>query len=464
MSNRLVRAAVWAIFAHVMTMPGVGLPISWAQEAAEENAAESPTAEGQTPDSTPAPAAEEPAAANDAAEPAATHESADPAAPTNDPAAPAVTTETAAPAATSDPAAPAAAATETVDPAATGAAGPAAAQYQQLFQQFKEVLKQVREIGNEYSIAEDKDLADLRSKWNAKIDEGNQLMPELRAAALAAYLESPESDRELARLLQQMVADDVKKDRYDSAKELARQLMEAGSNDPELKNVLGIAAFASNDFDLADKYLKEAERDGSLSQQGQNFLSSLDQEKELWKNELALREAEAKADDLPRVKLETTAGDIVVELFENEAPETVGNFISLVEKGFYDDLVFHRVLTGFMAQAGCPKGDGTGGPGYAIYCECEKENHRNHFAGSLSMAKEAAKNTGGSQFYITFVPTSHLDGKHTVFGRVIEGMDVLPKLQRVDPENPGEAKERTKIVKATVLRKRDHEYQPNKVK
>ena len=83
-----------------------------------------------------------------------------------------------------------------------------------------------------------------------------------------------------------------------------------------------------------------------------------------------------------------------------------------------------------MAQGGDPKGDGSGGPGYTIPDECRQENHRNHFRGSLSMAKTAEPDTGGSQFFLTFVPTSHLDGKHTVFGRVIEGMDVLAKLQQ----------------------------------
>jgi cyclophilin family peptidyl-prolyl cis-trans isomerase len=143
----------------------------------------------------------------------------------------------------------------------------------------------------------------------------------------------------------------------------------------------------------------------------------------------------------------------------------VGNFINLVESGFYDGLKFHRVLPGFMAQGGCPKGDGTGGPGYSIYCECNQPNHRKHFRGSLSMAKSAAANTGGSQFFITFAPTPHLDGKHTVFGRVIEGMDVLSKLQRIDPtgqQAPAYVEPDT-IISAEVVRKRDHEYLPTKV-
>src|SRR5690606_36315249 len=136
---------------------------------------------------------------------------------------------------------------------------------------------------------------------------------------------------------------------------------------------------------------------------------------------------------------------------ENEAPDTVGNYISLVNKPFYDNSVFHRVLPGFMAQGGDPNGDGTGGPGYNIYCECYKEPHRNHFAGSLSMA-HAGKDTGGSQFYITFKPTPHLNGRHTVFGRVVAGLDVLSKLQRIDPSDPKSgAIVPDKIVEAEIV-------------
>jgi cyclophilin family peptidyl-prolyl cis-trans isomerase len=115
-----------------------------------------------------------------------------------------------------------------------------------------------------------------------------------------------------------------------------------------------------------------------------------------------------------------------------------------------------------MAQGGCPKGDGTGGPDYKIRCECYQDNARMHFRGSLSMA-HSGRDTGGSQFFLTFVPASHLNGKHTVFGRVIEGMDVLAKLRRIDPEDKGSKPDPDKILKAEVVRKRDHEYKPNKV-
>ncbi|MDI9445328.1 MAG: peptidylprolyl isomerase [Planctomycetota bacterium] len=165
---------------------------------------------------------------------------------------------------------------------------------------------------------------------------------------------------------------------------------------------------------------------------------------------------------MPRVLLRTRHGDIVLELFENEAPNTVANFISLVKKGFYNELTFHRVLAGFMAQGGCPKGTGTDGPGYKIACECVRDDHRKHFRGSLSMA-HAGPDTGGSQFFLTFVPTQSLDGRHTVFGRVVEGIDQLAKIQRRDPEEDG-GSEPEKIIEMKVLRDRGHEYVPEKLK
>src|SRR5262249_7970782 len=162
-----------------------------------------------------------------------------------------------------------------------------------------------------------------------------------------------------------------------------------------------IANFATDHFDKAEEYFNRAAETKriTLSKEAMRYHGEVAKYKELWAKEQELRKAEAEKNDLPRVKMTTSKGDMVIELFENEAPETVGNFISLVESGFYDGKVFHRVLPNFMAQGGCPKGDGTGGPGYHIYCECFKPEARMHFRGSLSMA-HAGKDTGGSQFFL----------------------------------------------------------------
>jgi peptidyl-prolyl cis-trans isomerase B (cyclophilin B) len=116
---------------------------------------------------------------------------------------------------------------------------------------------------------------------------------------------------------------------------------------------------------------------------------------------------------MTRAIIKTMKGDINIEFFDNDAPKTVANFAKLAKSGFYNGLTFHRVIPNFMIQGGCPKGDGTGGPGYSIKCEI---NSNKHLGGSLSMAHRG-KNTGGSQFFICHSPQSHLDGVHTVFGR-----------------------------------------------
>ena len=132
----------------------------------------------------------------------------------------------------------------------------------------------------------------------------------------------------------------------------------------------------------------------------------------------------------PTATIATDKGTIVLELFSGEAPGTVSNFTKLARSGFYDGLTFHRVIPNFVIQGGCPQGDGTGGPGYTIKCETEGNPHR-HVRGSLSMA-HAGKDTGGSQFVICHSPQPHLDGKHTVFGQVVEGLDVVDAVRAGD--------------------------------
>ncbi|MAK08330.1 peptidylprolyl isomerase [Prochlorococcus sp.] len=145
---------------------------------------------------------------------------------------------------------------------------------------------------------------------------------------------------------------------------------------------------------------------------------------------------------MTKALFETDAGNINIELFSSDAPNTVNNFTKLISEGFYDGLAFHRVIPGFMAQGGCPNTragssgiPGTGGPGYKINCEI---NSNKHLKGSLSMA-HAGKNTGGSQFFIVYEAQPHLDGVHTVFGKT-DDMDIVLKLTNG-----------SKIIKASLV-------------
>ena len=136
--------------------------------------------------------------------------------------------------------------------------------------------------------------------------------------------------------------------------------------------------------------------------------------------------------------LTTDHGDLVIELFPVEAPNTVNNFVFLVREGFYDGTVFHRIIAGFMAQGGDPTGTGRGGPGYTFPDEFSK---RKHVKGALSMAN-AGPNTNGSQFFITYEPQPHLDNHHSVFGQLTKGMDILVSLTNG-----------SKLIKATIEEK-----------
>ncbi len=150
------------------------------------------------------------------------------------------------------------------------------------------------------------------------------------------------------------------------------------------------------------------------------------------------------------VELETSMGVMKIKLYDDKAPKTVKNFKDLVEKGFYDGTIFHRVIKNFMIQGGDPTGTGMGGPGYKIDDEFGA-GLKHGKKGILSMAN-SGPNTGGSQFFITLVPTAWLDGKHAIFGELIEGQDVLDKIGST-PTGPGDKpKTEVKIVKAKIVK------------
>ena len=150
----------------------------------------------------------------------------------------------------------------------------------------------------------------------------------------------------------------------------------------------------------------------------------------------------------PTVTLTTTLGDVRIEIFEDKVPKTAANFLTLVRKGFYNGLTFHRVIPGFMIQGGCPRGDGSGGPGYEIPDEFHA-SLRHSGPGILSMAN-AGPNTGGSQFFITLAATSWLDGKHAIFGRVTSGQDVVEKIAKVPRDGQDRPRTPVKILSATA--------------
>ena len=156
----------------------------------------------------------------------------------------------------------------------------------------------------------------------------------------------------------------------------------------------------------------------------------------------------------PVVTITMTNGDVMkAELYPEIAPNTVNNFISLVQKGFYDGLIFHRVIPGFMIQGGDPKGTGMGGPGYSIKCEFDMNGVKNslkHTRGVLSMARSMMPNSAGSQFFIMHADAPHLDGQYAAFGKVIEGLDTVDKMASVRTGWQDKPVEDQKIQSMTV--------------
>ncbi|MCA9195441.1 MAG: peptidylprolyl isomerase [Planctomycetales bacterium] len=348
-------------------------------------------------------------------------------------------------------------------------------EYQSALDAMRAHVFKMREIIVRHSVSmtaeEDQKLR--RDFSNAQM-EGHRLFDTMIDAALAQFLADPENNSATEQMLYEVVKDSVEMDRFENMLPVAQALINRNFDGEKLKAYMALSAIAMNQWELAKPFVSH------LSELGisESYLHQLNDEleglKEKWQKELSEREKDAAGEPLPQAIIRTTKGDVLVELFENNAPGTVGTFISLAEQGFYDNLEFHRVLQHFMAQTGCPIGDGTGGPGFYIYSEASRPDARPFFRGTLGIAIASDPNTGlplvhsgGSQFFVTYVPTFELEGTYTSFGRVLTGMEVVASLTRVNPdEKPAEGEPPVipdRVLNIEIVRKRDHEYVPNKL-
>ena len=270
--------------------------------------------------------------------------------------------------------------------------------------------------------------------WQASVGmlEGAALL-EARRSLLVRFPGSAETALEVAAGLRREI----------DCQAAIEVLLSLGENSSvKAKILLAQAYFDENMFEDAASVLAGINLEGiddvAVRAQGNNIARQCEEIKPLWEAELAARAKEEAANNLPRVQIQTQKGMILIELFEDDAPNTVANFISLVQSDYYDGIAFHRFEPNFMIQGGCPntktgEGEyGTGGPGYTIADECKSDNARLHFADSVAMAKTSAPDTGGSQFYLNHRPTTWLNNRHTVFGRVLEGRDIACKLRKDD--------------------------------
>lgn len=373
-------------------------------------------------------------------------------------------------------------------PAPSAEATAANEAFEALVDQWNKLIAELQALQQQRDAAQGQTRADFETKMADTRKQTAALVDKIADAGLAVYkldpLAFPRVNATLLAIAKFQIIGDPHGDggdQYEKALVLSKALIDAGAGDkwPQLYLFAGMAAYVTGEFDLAEEYLNKADKAGlyanigpptgdeppsvKLVHDAYQYMRRLPDQREHWQAEQKIRAAEAQADDLPRVKLTTNKGEIVLELFENEAPQAVANFISLVKQGFYDGVTFHRVLPLFMAQGGDPQGTGGGGPGYRIRDEYKAPNARRHFRGSLAMARTEQPDSSGSQFYITFVPTSMLDGGYTVFGRVLEGMDAATAIKRRDPNAPGPKPIPDKIIKAEVLRDRGHGYEFEKL-
>jgi cyclophilin family peptidyl-prolyl cis-trans isomerase len=325
-----------------------------------------------------------------------------------------------------------------------------------------EIARQLQALGKEFQSAPVERKREIRDEYTRLIGQFNtEISPHLNELAPRVYERDPKNTA-AGEIVMQQAFESMD---FPRAAATADALIAEGVESSSVLNLGGSAHFAEHDFERAVELLSKAEAEQQLDpRSGERWLEPAREYIELWKTEQAIRDQEAaapEAEQNPRAEFETSKGKIVMELYENQAPNTVANFVSLIENGTYDGVKFHRVIPNFMIQGGDPNSkdddpsnDGLGGPGYTIKCECFEEDARMHFAGSLSMA-HAGRDSGGSQFFITHLPTPHLNPNaernsgHTVFGHVVEGLDVVRKIEKDD-----------EITSAKILSKRDHEYKP----
>ena len=302
---------------------------------------------------------------------------------------------------------------------------------------WKAEIENLQHIRDRLAVAVGEDVPRLQKEYMQAVADGKSSLQNFTAAAEDELEQGGENKKQAANYLRERLGGLLDADDFERALRIGQLLVANGYDDRKVQEATGIAAGMTNHLQQAREYLEQADQKEPLSTIGRKLLTTLPEMEAAWKEEQQIRGAEQRADDLPRVRLSTSQGDVVVELFENEAPQTVGNFVELVDQKFYDGSDFHRVIPHRVAQGGCPNGDGTGGPGYSIRCECLGDDYRRHFRGSLSMARTADPHTGGSQFFLTTVQTPWLDGNHAVFGEVIEGMENVYRIENCDTK-PGD--------------------------
>jgi len=326
---------------------------------------------------------------------------------------------------------------------------------------FRESLLKMREIHTRYMNGETRTPQALEQYRQERIN-ARELMEEVFEAAYQLLFHVPDPDA--AQFVLTMVQHEYEKTNYSERTMRAGSLLlDLNFNQAFLFQAVARSSVSSGNFDIAKK-IYEYMTPEVLDDLDKRFIFQMDTLESQWKEELERRKIDEQS-ELPRVRIKTTKGDLVVELFLNEAPSTVAHFIKLVEEGYYDGLDFYQVMDDLLALTGDETGQGSGNTGQYLVDEHTRENARNAFRGSLAMAKlpkgkgEFFENSASSQFAIFFTPLPFISENQTVFGRVIEGMDLFTELRRVDPSKEKKKGEIVmppdRIIEAEVIRKPD---------
>ena len=342
--------------------------------------------------------------------------------------------------------------------------------YQAAFVAFRNAAIDLNQVQIEFHLAS-KFTEEFRQKinndWKDAIHKSFHAKSHWISVAGETFASDPEKYLGIGATLCEMMISDVELDRTDGWLEAAKAITLSRKFDrDEVLRAACLIAYANADFDFTEKCLELQKEMGSSAK----FMGEVTTVREKWQKELEIRKSEAEKNDNPRVEFLTTKGKLVIELYEDSAPETVKSFMYLVERGFYKQKSFFRVEKHLCAQTGCEKGDGTGDAGYNIPGEASLPSHRDHFRGTLAIALgsdektgKILSETGSSQFYISFLPAPNLDGKYAVFGRVIEGIETMSFFRVMNLGEEAQRKEGKQpdyILDCKVLRKRNTEYKP----
>lgn len=339
----------------------------------------------------------------------------------------------------------------------------------------RDLIKRLVELELRFHNSETADQENrYRREWYDQREKAFDLHRAMLRAGLAEFQAAPDSNSDLAKFLFATLKRNVEGDVIEGMLPIAKALSDAKYPAPEITGLYAMCCLAENEFEAAREPIERLLQTKNAPAELVAVYEQLDEMESAWQRELSLRNRDAGGDPLPQAKVVTTKGTFVIELFENDAPQAVANFISLAEKGFYNYNQFFLVISNARAQAGCPKADGTGGPGYFIPRESEEHTRRSIFRGSVGLALlPDLPDSGGSQFMIAFMPSPELEKHSTVFGRVISGMPNVARLDRVDPnakkkkDDPNQPPEPPavpdEIISVEISGKRNHPYEPQKL-